>query len=154
MYISSNGEIEISKLNSTWGKANADWMNFLFQLAQQVPALKSDGSDGGVIVPDFDLTPSFYKGLPRFAVRPSPVTQWSSNWSRNLLQYLVQLLMRFALLDNSTSALTLPAGRDKCWIKELQVILIKNGEIDWNFSEWPQKLLFLPLNFSYSCSKI
>jgi len=45
------------------------------QLAQQVPALKSDGSDGGVIVPDFDLTPSFYNGLPRFAVRPSPVTQ-------------------------------------------------------------------------------
>ena len=46
-----------------------------FQLAQQVPALKSDGSDGGVIVPDFDLTPAFYNGLPRFAVRPSPLTQ-------------------------------------------------------------------------------
>ena len=49
------------------------------QLPKQVPAFKeSDGSDGGVIVPDFDLTPTFYGGnslLPRFAVRPSPITQ-------------------------------------------------------------------------------
>jgi len=46
------------------------------QLPKQVPAFKeSDGSDGGVIVPDLGLSPTFYSGFPRFAVRPSPITQ-------------------------------------------------------------------------------
>lgn len=50
-----------------------DNVNFL--KPHEVPALKvSDGSDGGVVSFDGGLTPAFYSGLPRFAVRPSPIT--------------------------------------------------------------------------------
>ena len=64
-YIFGNGGFSTDNANSA-----------PLQLPKQVPAFKeSDGSDGGVIVPDLGLSPTFYSGFPRFAVRPSPITQ-------------------------------------------------------------------------------